>query len=365
MAAAAAAAETAPRDFSRAGPLQRVLNGSSGSTFTVGQSVMIRGLRNAAEHNGREGDVQSFDSQTGRYIVKLRGSALGSIAVRPDNLLSAATVTVTTTTAAAAAPAPAATLTRDGREGRPLAATPERSERVPLKPNIAPATPAGARAMVNTGTPAHRGYGNAERNAELERELEMEMRRQEMPGADNAADGAPQIPEGQGKPRAEQRIGVSTPRRQRCRRLGVFFLGGLVVVTVLGVWNFNRSHASCRAAVPNGTCTSCEVDGGCDAIVCTPGHADVDRLASTGCEVTCPSGLPGVAVCTWCTEVGRCTALRCRANRFDSDGDVSNGCEAGCAVAPNTATAADACTSDSVSGIAPGVLPPMSSRVMT
>eukprot|EP00931_Biecheleriopsis_adriatica_P089449 TRINITY_DN6357_c0_g1_i13.p1 TRINITY_DN6357_c0_g1~~TRINITY_DN6357_c0_g1_i13.p1 ORF type:complete len:339 (-),score=90.09 TRINITY_DN6357_c0_g1_i13:287-1303(-) len=49
-----------------------------------GQEVCILGLSKAAEHNGKRGQVQGFDSQRGRYEVSVEDGS--SIWVKPENL---------------------------------------------------------------------------------------------------------------------------------------------------------------------------------------------------------------------------------------------------------------------------------------
>ena len=53
-----------------------------------GSMVIVRGLRSAPQHNGREGKVLSFEPYTGRYIVVLDPAGVEpTLSVRPDNLL--------------------------------------------------------------------------------------------------------------------------------------------------------------------------------------------------------------------------------------------------------------------------------------
>ena len=56
-----------------------------GTLFEDGQLVIIRGLQQAAEHNGKEGVVLSFEPMASRYFVRLQVEGT-TIKVRPENL---------------------------------------------------------------------------------------------------------------------------------------------------------------------------------------------------------------------------------------------------------------------------------------
>jgi hypothetical protein len=48
-------------------------------------SVTVRGLRGAAQHNGKVGQVESFDAESGRYAVRLADAT--GIQIKYDNVL--------------------------------------------------------------------------------------------------------------------------------------------------------------------------------------------------------------------------------------------------------------------------------------
>lgn len=58
----------------------------------AGQEVSVLGLSKAAEHNGKQGKVQGFDSQRGRYEVILEDGA--SLWVKPENLTQLCSVKI-------------------------------------------------------------------------------------------------------------------------------------------------------------------------------------------------------------------------------------------------------------------------------
>ena len=53
----------------------------------AGDTVVIQGLRNKVEANGRRAVVQSFDSIHGRYIVLIDGDSKPA-KLKPQNLLT-------------------------------------------------------------------------------------------------------------------------------------------------------------------------------------------------------------------------------------------------------------------------------------
>ena len=58
-----------------------------------GSRVVIRGLRSAAEHNGKEGVCLSFEPMSNRYLVSLHPE-ITTISVRSENLLPSIAVTI-------------------------------------------------------------------------------------------------------------------------------------------------------------------------------------------------------------------------------------------------------------------------------
>ena len=54
-------------------------------SFTIGATVIVRGLRNKAEVNGRLAVVQGFDSKLGRYVVLIDGESKPA-KLKPENL---------------------------------------------------------------------------------------------------------------------------------------------------------------------------------------------------------------------------------------------------------------------------------------
>ena len=53
--------------------------------FGVGDTVEVGGLQGAPQHNGKQGVVQRFDAEKGRYVLKIAGMKK-PLAVKPGNL---------------------------------------------------------------------------------------------------------------------------------------------------------------------------------------------------------------------------------------------------------------------------------------
>jgi hypothetical protein len=53
--------------------------------FAVGDTVEVGGLQGAPQHNGKQGVVQRFDAEKGRYVLKIAGMKK-PLAVKPGNL---------------------------------------------------------------------------------------------------------------------------------------------------------------------------------------------------------------------------------------------------------------------------------------
>ena len=56
--------------------------------FKVGDTVEVGGLQGAPQHNGKQGVVQRFDAEKGRFVLKVAGLKK-PLAVKPENLAKA------------------------------------------------------------------------------------------------------------------------------------------------------------------------------------------------------------------------------------------------------------------------------------
>lgn len=62
-----------------------------GNQFLAGTRVLVDGLKNAPDLNGKSAIIRDFDSSSGRYVVEFEGGTQKSL--RPDNLMSKAKTT--------------------------------------------------------------------------------------------------------------------------------------------------------------------------------------------------------------------------------------------------------------------------------
>ena len=66
-----------------------------GQEFAAGEKVQVGGLKGAPQHNGKRGEVLSFDRGKGRYLVRLDSKATQAptpkpLGIKPSNLLRVA-----------------------------------------------------------------------------------------------------------------------------------------------------------------------------------------------------------------------------------------------------------------------------------
>ena len=64
------------------------------SAMPGGTRVVVHGLNNAAQHNGKAAQVEDYDASSGRYTVSLEGEG-DALRIKFDNLLQACSVEVT------------------------------------------------------------------------------------------------------------------------------------------------------------------------------------------------------------------------------------------------------------------------------
>ena len=76
---------TSCRQQQRLAAKRNIKKTGAAESLQAGDAVMLKGLKGAPQHNGKQGIIQEFDGAKARFVVKLDGTDV-SFSLKPENL---------------------------------------------------------------------------------------------------------------------------------------------------------------------------------------------------------------------------------------------------------------------------------------